>query len=95
MQKITITGKLYGKEVKLIRVSKAKAKKLYEANNTIMLCPSKLYPLGMIYQGLDVKKENRSEYEGTSFEYVCEDFKWYNCDCEMGYYIHFYEVIYI
>ena len=95
MQKITITGKLYGKPVKLIRVSKVKAKKLYEANNTVILCPSKLYPLGMMHQGFDLKKEDREGYGENYFEDVCESFKWYNCNHEMGYYIHFYEVIYI
>jgi hypothetical protein len=90
MKNIQATGKVYGETITVKQIQKRTAKKLYEAGETIYLQTSNFYPFG-IWQSL-MNVCSRDEVD-PDFEYLCNSFRWYNCDNERGRYIHFYKRI--
>ena len=81
MNKISIGG--------FTRISKAAARKLYNENKAIYLCPVKLSPVNIWQGAMQVRKDCIDEYN-RSFENVYNNFWYYNCDNERGNYIAFY-----
>ena len=71
-----------------IRISKAAAKKLYNAGEEICMLPCKLNPENMYFQpmGLQIDEE-----EGASFEGAVNAATFYHCNYETGYYMNFYK----
>ena len=74
-----------------IRVSKAKARKLFESGETVVMCPAKLYPFGYCRYGIHVSLPPDVDTELHSFDAVLNNFLYYNCTCnETGLYASFY-----
>ena len=60
-----------------VRVSKARARKLYDMGAEIVLCPSNLRPLGMWHPECRVQKADILVDE--DFDGVVRAFEFYNC----------------
>ncbi len=69
------------------RVSKTTARKLYDSGKTVFLLGHKLW-IGMMYQPCPINQSDR--FGDNSFDCNCNEFAWYNCDYERGYYPAFY-----
>lgn len=87
MRNITATGKVYGEEIAVKQINKTIARKLYESGKTIYLQTSNFYPFGVWQNLMNVCKSDQVD---SNFDYLCDSFRWYNCDNERGKYIHFY-----
>lgn len=73
------------------RISKRKARKLWEAGNmNIAVCPAKLRP-GFPWAPHIMLGTSEEHYE-RGFNKLVVDFEWYNCSYETGYYSAFYIV---
>lgn len=71
------------------RVTKKKAKKLWEEGKEIYLCPVKMRPSNDAWSG--VFRYAKEEEEGRGFDNVVKYFTVYNCNLnETGYYPAFY-----
>lgn len=71
-----------------VRISKAKAKKLYDAGENIYLLPCKVSPRNCWVR--PYKTNDYLEYQ-KSFEYVLSNYEYYNCQYnETGKYAAFY-----
>ena len=88
MLNIQATGNLYGQIITVKQISKPAARKLFNAGIDIYLQTSNFYPFGF-WQNLMVAGNG----ENNTFDYLCNSFRWYNCDSERGRYIHFYTKI--
>ena len=94
MNKITFQNQ--GKT--FVRISKAKARKMYNKGLTIAMCPAKLNPRFMQGAFLSITDKARiTEYSNAindyenSFDYMVNMFEAYNCRMsETGYYTTFY-----
>lgn len=70
------------------RVSKRKARRYYELNKPVILCPVNLQPFGQWGFGLHL---NRLEYVNRPFDYYCQQATWFNCtDRQTGLYLSYY-----
>lgn len=79
----------------LVQVSKTTAKKLFERDENVCFCPSKLSPVSMFYHGSRFKKSDLIEKYGKEefkFENLLNAFVYYNCTPETGRYVTFYHV---
>ena len=82
MNKITING--------YTRITKAAARKLYNENKAIYLCPVKLSPVNIWQGAMEIRKDCIIELN-NSFDNICNHFSFYNCNYnETGKYIAFY-----
>lgn len=78
------------------RVSKAKARKLYNDGITIRLCPVKINPCNEYYpMSFDMNKGDKFDVEPFEWELKFDSrvnrFEWYNCGLnEVGKYSAFY-----
>ena len=66
------------------RISKAAARKEYEKGNDVFLLACKLSPSSPWYYPVRVNNY------GRTFEAVCNEFSYYNCNNELGSYPAFY-----
>lgn len=88
MNKITIEG--------WTRVSRVRARKLYDAGETIKICPVKVNPCNEYYpMSLNINKNDKFEVEPLEWELKFDSrvnqFEWYNCNYnETGKYAAFY-----
>lgn len=71
------------------RISKAKARRLFDGGGTVILCPCKLYPFGGWMCGTFVRKEDY-ERQPVTLDAVVRGYTLYNCNHETGYYPAFY-----
>lgn len=72
------------------RISKTKARKLYNEGTDILVVPCKVHPEND--WGIGVKT-NIEYWEHPSFEKFLNEFVWYNCQYnELGKYPAFYEI---
>jgi len=84
MNKITA----YDGNTRFERISKVKAKQLFNAGKPIVFCPVKLYPFGGFRPSCMIQGDDDPHQEFA--DYVLQ-FQWYNCNCyETGYYTAFY-----
>lgn len=100
MRNLNFLGELYGKRVELIQIQKRAAKKLYDAGESVYLCPCKFAPLGVWNIGCAVSKDYNGHEDvrvedNKSFEHVVNSFRYYNCNSEAGLYITFYKIKYL
>lgn len=72
----------------LIRITKSKARKLYNAGKSVLFIPCKLNPESFYLLGIWENINLDGQY--ASFETLCNEFTWYNCTKETGLYIAFY-----
>lgn len=75
------------------RVSKVAARKAWDAGKPVVFCPVKLHPFGGFRPSIQRQRdfadeEQRKSYglDVPTFDQVSQDFAWYNCTCETGYY---------
>lgn len=79
--------KAYDGKTPYNRVSKAAARKAFNAGKPVILCPVKLYPFGAWRPSCMIQGDQCSD----TFERLLENFIWYNCQLnETGYYAAFY-----
>jgi hypothetical protein len=70
------------------QIQKRTARKLYDAGKTIYLHPCNMR-FDNAWQTPMPANRNQKTYDWT-FDILCDDYKYYNCDYERGYYIRFY-----
>ena len=71
------------------RISKAKARKLYNAGEDILVVPCKVHPENHLGIGVTT---SINYWEHPTFEVFLNEFCWYNCQHnELGKYPAFYE----
>lgn len=79
-----------------VRISKQKARKLYDEGQTVKLCPVKAHPCNKYYPlSFDINKGDKFEIEPFDWELKFDsrvnNFEYYNCqDNELGKYSAFY-----
>lgn len=74
---------------KLERISKVKAKKLYNAGFDVLFIPYKLNPENNFYN-LGIWENIYLQGQQETFEKLYNNFSYYNCTSETGLYIAFY-----
>lgn len=71
-----------------IRISKQKARKIYEQGGTVYALPHKLNPENLYYPPFEWKKTIKCPY---SFDELNSSCVWYNCNYdELGHYLSYY-----
>ena len=92
MNKYSITDSTTARDTiyKYDRITKAAAKKAYNAGANIALCANKMRPGGMWHPEFTINANNSTE--PADFDIICNNFRWYNCTAATGYYIAFYIV---
>ena len=79
-----------------VRISKQKARKLYDEGQTIRLCPVKAHPCNKYYpMSFDMNKADKFDVEPLEWELKFDsrvnNFEYYNCQYnELGKYSAFY-----
>lgn len=68
------------------RISKAAARKMYDAGRVVWACPVKMRPDGYFSTACPL----RGVEEGRTFEQAVNAFEFYNCNGETGKYTAFY-----
>ena len=68
------------------RITKAKARKLYESGKNITLNPSKMFPGGVWSMAIETNKERCND----TFDALVNSYSYYNCTNETGNVVHFY-----
>ncbi len=89
MKQIQATGNLYGETITIKQVSKAAARKQFEAGNEVYLQSSNMRPFGVWQSICPIKKDNPYSWS-ANFESITNEYSYYNCDNERGKYVHFY-----
>lgn len=69
------------------RIDKRAARKLYNNNIPVLIIPCKCSPAGAWVTGFIMTKEDRT------FDQFVNEFTYYNCCYELGYYPAFYEEV--
>lgn len=70
------------------QVNKNTAKKFYESGKVVFFQSSNMQFNSVWQHACPIEKKYKSLYE--TFETICNDFAYYNCDNERGKYIKFY-----
>lgn len=73
--------------VKIVRITKAKARKIYDAGKNLYMYPVNAWPESPWYGAWIV---NNRQGRQLSFDQLINEFIYYNCDYERGYYPAFY-----
>lgn len=94
MNKITVNG--------FTRISKAAARKLYNAGQTIRICAAKMSPVNIWGEYADANAAaftvvssdgfNTTVARNHDFETVVHAFQYYNCNATTGKYAAFYKM---
>lgn len=74
---------------RVTQISKRKARKYWEDGKTIYFHSSNLM-FDCIWQHPMPAEKNGFSFVGHSFDSVCDEYMYYNCDSERGKYIHFF-----
>lgn len=91
---MTFTGNYYGERITLERISKRQARKLFDAGETVYMQSCKFHPFGMWSQAYSVNKnQDNMIYAPETFDNIVNNFEYYNCSYEQGYYASFYKRI--
>lgn len=93
MLNIQATGLIYGETITVKQINKLTAKKLYNNGETIYMQTSNFAPFGVWQNLMTANVKEDIDNTVNQFEYLCDSFRWYNCDNERGKYIHFYQRI--
>ena len=72
-----------------VRISKQKAKKLFEAGHTVVIAPCRLR-LFTTWGGWHLMNKANSVYPELEFTKIVNTFVYYNCNNELGTYPSFY-----
>jgi hypothetical protein len=81
---------LHSKTQNFERISKRKAKRLFEeTEKQIVICPCKFNPCGPFAFGMTLFRDKE---EPGRFDKLVREFTWHNCVYETGYYPAFYLV---
>ena len=67
------------------RITKADALRRYKNGSIIYLCPVKLAPGGFWWPEIPIKNDSPRRFES-----IINEFEYYNCDAERGYYTAYY-----
>ena len=77
----------------MIKITKLEAKKLYDDGKEIYLNPSKMRVKSVWHEALKVSKSiaENDMYNAPTFEQLVNNYKYYNCNKEMGLVVYFYK----
>lgn len=81
------------KKEQYIRVSKIRAKKEFENGNNIIIVACNLNPFGFWNLGIETSINNwgfQGIPDNERFEKLVNEYTWYNCNYETGYYPAYY-----
>lgn len=70
-----------------LRVSKLRARRAFELDNTVLMCPSKLEPFDNLES---VSRASRINDKTKPFNQLAMNATWYNCSKESGLYLSYY-----
>jgi len=84
MQKYTLTDQ-HG--ITWLRVSKLKARRAFELDKQVILCPNKLHPFNVWSSGVAV---SRLDDKSIPFDKHTLNCTWYHCNKEGGLYLSYY-----
>lgn len=86
MTKLTITDAASRYD----RISKQEARKLWDAGKPVYIIACKMRPGMPFSMGMNICRDEAGGW--TDFQSVCNNFMFYNCSYETGYYPAFYTV---
>lgn len=69
------------------QVSKTTARRLFDSNVPVLALPSNIRPNNPWMAPCEF---NKNKYCDPTFDIACNSFAYYNCNNEMGNYIHFF-----
>lgn len=72
-----------------MQINKTAARKRFENGETIYFTPSKMLFDNPWQYPVNVQK-NDKWFKDYSFDKICNQYEYYNCDAERGKYIHFF-----
>lgn len=90
MRNLEFTGIFYGETITIVQVQKRTARKLFESGETIYIQACNMQPFGVWSTCYDINKDRS---DGATFESIVNNFEYYNCNAETGYYATFYKRI--
>lgn len=73
----------------VMQINKTAARKRFENGETIYFTPSKMFFDNPWQYPVNVQK-NDKWFKDYSFDKICNQYEYYNCDAERGKYIHFF-----
>lgn len=71
------------------RIRKNQARKLYNEGKTIIIAPCNLNIYNPVYNSI-LSQTIVKIADNREFDNIINDFEWYNCNHEMGYYCSYY-----
>ncbi len=80
---------LYGKRRTVQCVNKRRAKREYLDGKTVYLLPSNCGLVNPWVSLCPINKDNE-QWQGDNFDNRVNNFQYYNCNYELGYYPHYY-----
>lgn len=83
------TTNLYGKTRVVKRINKRRAQREYEQGKTVYLLPCNCGLLSVWIHPCPIK-QSEEQWSGDSFNSRVNEFQYYNCNYETGYYPHYY-----
>jgi hypothetical protein len=74
------------------KITKIQAERLYNNGKEIYLNPSKMNPNGVWHKAMKTSREisENAIYEASSFMNLVNNYRYYNCNKEMGLVVTFY-----
>ena len=77
----------------MTKITKKEAELLYSNGKEIYLNPSKMNPNGVWHKAMKVSREisENAIYEATTFISLVNNYRYYNCNKEMGLVVNFYK----
>ena len=89
MRNLIFTGVHNGERITIEQIQKRTAKKLFDAGEDIYIQTSNFDPFGAWSSCVVINNK-----EGRAFSDIVNNFEYYNCNSETGYYTTFYKKIY-
>jgi len=76
--------------MKFTKITKRQARKLFADNSPIYVIAHKMRPGGPFHMGMTIFPQRYHE-ESRTFDQMINDFTYYNCSHETGYYPAYYQ----
>lgn len=88
MRNLIFTGVLYGEQITIKQIQKRTAKKLFDAGEDIYIQTCNFRPFDVWSSCAVINNK-----EDDAFSAIVNNFEYYNCNSETGYYTTFYKKI--
>jgi hypothetical protein len=73
------------------QISKAAAKKTFEAGEPIVMCAANMHPFGVWNCGVTIQKNPQHSEDDNDFTKILNSFSFHNCTNETGLYVRYYK----